>query len=93
MKPLYQSIRASFSKDIYMPVCPVIAAPTVVLEVKNVADLELLTSEMPPQNVILPISTDLTVVGVDLYSALEKCSRSVPILYIENPVFFKISRR
>ena len=84
MKPLYQSIRASFSKDIYMPVCPVIAAPTVVLEVKNVADLELLTSEMPPQNVILPISTDLTVVGVDLYSALEKCSRSVPILYIEN---------
>ena len=39
MKPLYQSIRASFSKDIYMPVCPVVAAPTVVIEVKCADDL------------------------------------------------------
>ena len=43
MKPLYQSIRASFSKDIYMPVCPVVAAPTVVLEVKKADDLSVLT--------------------------------------------------
>jgi hypothetical protein len=83
MKPLYQSIRASFSKDIYMPVCPVVAAPTVTLEVKNEADLALLTSEMPPQNVILPVARDLTVLGVDLYTALEKCSRSVPVLYFD----------
>ena len=84
MKPLYQSIRASFSKDIYMPVCPVVAAPTITLEVKCAADLALLTSEMPPQNVILPVAGDLTVsLGVDLYTALEKCSRSVPILYID----------
>ena len=84
MKPLYQSIRASFSKDIYMPVCPVVAAPTVTLEVKSAADLDLLTSDMPPQNVILPVAGDLTVsLGVDLYTALEKCSRSVPILYID----------
>ena len=52
MKPLYQSIRASFSKDIYMAVCPVVAAPTVTFEVKKEEDLALLTSAMPPQNVI-----------------------------------------
>ncbi|MBO5701181.1 MAG: hypothetical protein J6S71_01955 [Clostridia bacterium] len=84
MKPLYQSIRASFSKDIYMPVCPIIAAPTVVLEVKNASDFALLTSEQPPQNVILPISPDLTVAGESLYEVLALCSRSVPILYISD---------
>ena len=80
MKPLYQSIRASFSKDIYMPVCPVVAAPTVTFEVKKEEDLALLTSAMPPQNVILHISPNLTVVGKALYDALALCSRSVPIL-------------
>lgn len=84
MKPLYQSIRASFSKDIYMPVCPVVAAPTVVLEVKNASDLALLTSEKPPQNVILRISSDLTVEGKPLYDVLALCSRSIPILYIDD---------
>ena len=84
MKPLYQSIRASFSKDIYMPVCPVVAAPTVVLEIKSSADLVALTSEKPPQNVILPISPDLTVLGVKLYDVLALCSRSVPILMLDD---------
>lgn len=84
MKPLYQSIRASFSKDIYMPVCPVVAAPTVTLEVKCAADLALLTCDTPPQNVILHISPDLTVEGKPLYDALALCSRSVPILYIDS---------
>ncbi len=84
MKPLYQSIRASFSKDIYMPVCPVVAAPTVVWEVKIADDLSALTCEMPPQNVILHISPDLTVEGKALYDVLALCSRSVPILYIDD---------
>ena len=84
MKPLYKSIRASFSKDIYMPVCPVVAAPTVTLEVKNGEDLALLTSAMPTQNVILHISPDLTVEGKELYDTLALCSRSVPILYIDD---------
>ena len=82
MKPLYSSIRASFSKDIYMAICPVIAAPTVVFEVKNAADLAALTSSTPPQNVILPVASDLTVAGEPLYDVLSKCSRCVPILYI-----------
>lgn len=84
MKPLYQSIRASFSKDIYMPFCPIIAAPTVVLEVKSDSDIALLTSKTPPQNVILHISPDLTVAGKPLYDILALCSRSVPILYIDS---------
>ena len=84
MKPLYQSIRASFSKDIYMAVCPVVAAPTVTFEVKKEEDLALLTSAMPPQNVILHISADLTVEGKSLYDTLALCSRSVPILYIDD---------
>ncbi len=67
-----------------MPVCPVVAAPTVVLEVKNAADLGLLASEMPPQNVILHISPDLTVEGKPIYDVLSLCSRSVPILYIDD---------
>ena len=84
MKPLYQSIRASFSKDIYMPVCPIVAAPTVVLEVKKASDLALLTSDQPPQNVILHISRDLTVCGKPLYEVLALCSRSVPILAFDD---------
>ncbi len=83
MKPIYESIRASFSKDIYMPICPIVAAPTVVLEVKNATDLALLTSDQPPQNVILHISPDLTVAGVPLYDVLALCSRSVPILMFD----------
>ena len=82
MKPLYSSIRASFSKDVYMAICPVIAAPTVVFEVKNAKDLAVMTSETPPQNVILPVASDLTVAGEPLYDVLAKCSRCVPILYI-----------
>ena len=84
MKPLYQSIRASFSKDIYMSVCPVVAAPTVTLEVRGAADLTLLTCDTPPQNVILHISADLTVEGKSLYDTLALCSHSVPILYIDD---------
>ncbi|MBR6578183.1 MAG: hypothetical protein IKK74_04490 [Clostridia bacterium] len=83
-KPLYQSIRASFSKDIYMPVCPVVAAPTVVLEVKKADDLSALTCPTPPQNVILRVSPDLTVEGNPLYDVLALCSRTVPILYIDD---------
>ena len=33
--PLYRSIRASFSKDIYMPICPIVAAPSVTFEIKS----------------------------------------------------------
>ena len=67
-----------------MPVCPIVAAPTVVLEVKNASDLALLTSDQPPQNVILPIASDLTVAGESLYDVLALCSRSIPILYISD---------
>lgn len=79
-KPLYESLRASFSKDIYMPVCGVVSAPTVVLEVKSAVDLAALTREAPPQNVILHVAPDLTVFGVALYEVLEKCAKTVPIL-------------
>ena len=83
-KPLYQSFRASFSKDIYMPICGVVAAPTVVWEIKSVEDLPALTCDTPPQNVILHISPDLTVAGEPLYAVLALCSRSVPILVIND---------
>lgn len=82
--PLYRSIRASFSKDIYMPVCGVVAAPTVVLEVKTSDDLALLDCPTPPQNVILHVASDLTVCGQPLYNALAKCSRSVPVLCFDS---------
>ena len=82
--PLYQSIRASFSKDIFMPVCPVVAAPTVVWEVKKSDDLSALTCPTPPQNVIFYVAPDLTVEGKSLYDVLYICSRSVPILYLDD---------
>ena len=82
--PLYQSYHASFSKDIYMPVCGVVAAPTVVWEVKGSADLSALTSDTPPQNVILPVTRELTVAEESLYRVLETCARSVPILMIDD---------
>ncbi len=83
-KPLYESIRASFSKDIYMPICPIVAAPTVVWEVGSAGDLSALTCDTPPQNVILPIAPDLTATGEPLYDVLAMCSRSVPILFIDD---------
>ncbi len=83
-KPLYESIRASFSKDIYMPMCGIVAAPTVVWEVKCAEELSALTSDTPPQNVILRVASDLTVAGAELYDVLGMCSRSVPILLIDN---------
>ena len=82
--PPYRSIRASFSKDIYMPVCGVIAAPTVVLEVSTYDDLALLDCPTPPQNVILHVAADLTVCGQPLYDVLSRCSRSVPILCFDS---------
>ena len=82
-KPLYQSYRASFDKDIYLPMCGIIAAPTVVWEVLTADDLAALTCDTPPQNVILHIAPDLTVVGTPLYDVLASCARSVPILVID----------
>lgn len=82
--PLYRSIRASFSKDIYMPMCGVVAAPTVTFEIKSRDELSVLTCATPPQNVILHITPDLTVCGEPLYDVLAKCSRSVPILYFDD---------
>ena len=82
-KPLYQSFRASFDKDIYLPVCGIVAAPTVVWEVLTTNDLSALTCNMPPQNVSLHIAPDLTVVGQPLYEVLADCTRSVPILVID----------
>ena len=70
--PLYRSIRASFSKDIYMPVCGVVAAPSVVFEIKSSDDLAVLTCATPPQNVILHVAPDLTVCDEPLYDVLAK---------------------
>ncbi len=81
--PLYRSIRASFSKDIYMPLCGIIAAPAVVLEVKSAGDFSLLDCPTPPQNVILHVTPDLSVCGTPLYDVLRRCDRSVPILYFD----------
>lgn len=82
-KPLYQSFRASFSKDIYLPMCGIVAAPTVVWEVNCADDLAALTCPTPPQNVILHVAADLTVAGKPLYDVLADCSRSVPILVLD----------
>jgi len=84
-KPLYRSIRASFSKDIYLPMCGIVAAPTVVWEVRCAEHLAALTCDTPPQNVILHISPELTVAGQPLYEVLGACARSVPILCIDTP--------
>ena len=83
-QPLYQSFRASFSKDVYLPTCGAVAAPTVVLEVKCRDDLSLLRCDTPPQNVILTVDASLCVAGVPLYDALRLCSRSVPILTVDS---------
>ena len=82
--PLYRSIRASFSKDIYMPMCGVVAAPSVVFEIKSSDDLAVLTCATPPQNVILHVAPDLTVCDEPLYDVLAKCNRSIPILYFDD---------
>lgn len=82
--PLYPSIRASFSRDVYLPVCGIVGAPVVVWEVRSPADLAPLSSEMPPQDVILPVAPDLTVAGVPLCDVLRLAARSVPILKISD---------
>ena len=82
-KPLYQSYRASFDKDIYLPMCGIVATPTIVWEVLSADDLKALTCDTPPQNVILHIAPDLTVTGAPLYDVLAACNRSVPILVID----------
>ena len=83
-KPLYESIRASFSKDIYLPMCGAVAAPTVVWEVRTAEDLSALRCDTPPQNVILPVAPDLTVAGLPLYDVLATAGRSVPIFRIDS---------
>ena len=83
-KPLYQSFRASFSKDIYLPMCGIVSAPSVVWEVLTADDLTALTCDTPPQNVILHVASDLTVTGTPLYDVLSACSRSVPVLVIDS---------
>lgn len=89
-KPLYRSIRESFSRDIYMPVCGVVAAPVVMLELCCKEELEKLTSEKPPQSIILHINGALQVIGregeriADLKEILLLCSRSVPVLYFDS---------
>lgn len=88
--PLYRSFRESFSKDIYMPSCGIIAAPTVVLEVGSKADLDTLLSDTPPQNVILHVDNSLSVVSDEnepfcsLYFALSLAKRSVPIICFDD---------
>ena len=89
-KPLYRSIRASYSRDIYMPFCGVVAAPVVMLEVSCREDLKTLISEKPPQDVILHINAQLQVtdredlpIG-DLEEVLVQCGRSVPVLYFDS---------
>ena len=89
-KPIYRSIRASYSRDIYMPVCNVTAAPVVMMEIHCREELQRLTSEKPPQNVILHINEELQVTGVDnlvigdLAEVLLMCTRSVPVLYFDS---------
>lgn len=90
MKKLYKSYRESFSKDIYMPFCGVVAAPTVVLELSSEDKLDLLSSEMPPQNVIININESLYAINslgecIDsLYSVLALCKRSIPIICFDS---------
>lgn len=89
-KPLYLSLRESFSKDIYMPMCGVVAAPTVILEVKSADDIKLLSTATPPQNVILHVNSELCVTAENgdridtLYSVLSLCTRCVPIICFDS---------
>ena len=83
-KPLYQSYRASFDKDIHLPICGITAAPTVVWEILTADDLSVLSCPTPPQNVILHVTPELTVAGQPLYDVLSLCNRTVPILVIDS---------
>ena len=86
--PLYKSFRESFSKDFPAAITNVVSAPITVLELKEANDIELLSSDAPPQNVILIIDADLNVFTThgkpvsDLYSVLSLCKRTLPIFYI-----------
>ncbi len=88
--PIYRSLRESFSKDVYMPTCGVVAAPTVVFEVKKSEDIDVLSSVTPPQNVILHVNSDLFVEDsekrptVSLAEAVIASKRSVPVFYIDS---------
>jgi len=89
-KPLYRSFRASFSRDIYMPVCGAVAAPVVIGEIRCGEDLRALGGEKPVQSAILHINRDLAVEDengspiASLYEALALCARSVPVLFLED---------
>ena len=89
-RPLYRSVRESFSRDIYMPMCGVVAAPVVIFELKEMKELTFLQSDMPPQIAILHLTETLDVTDKEgkaictLSEALQKCSRSVPVLYFDS---------
>ena len=89
-KPLYKSMRQSFSRDVYMAVSGLVAAPAVILEVDTEEDLRLLSSNTPPQDLLIHVSSDLYVVGKDkrrlapLYDVLDRARRSIPILAIDS---------
>lgn len=89
-KPIYLSLRESFSKDIYMPTCGVVAAPTVALEISSPDDVKKLTSDMPPQNLLIHIDDDLSVLSENgqtvcsLYDMILLCERCVPIICFES---------
>lgn len=87
-EPLYKSFRESFNKDFCSAVTNVVSAPITVCELKSASDVELLSSENAPQNVILLIDSMLNVFTKhgkhvsDLYSVLSLCKKTLPIFYI-----------
>ena len=86
--PLYKSFRESFDKDFCSAVTNVVSAPVTVLELNEASDIELLSSDSAPQNVILLVDAKLNVFTKqgkpvsDLYSVLSLCKRTLPIFYI-----------
>lgn len=89
MKPLFESRKESFYRDIYRPDNHVIAAPAVSV-LADVQIAERMEGERP-QTVFLTVDPTLTVRDTDgtslgsLYDLLDLTRRAVPVLYLTDP--------
>lgn len=91
VRPLYRSFRDSYSRDIYIPDGGITVPPAVMTEARSVADIRELSSDRPPQNIILHTDPGLRVTGQEgetlgsLYDVLSLCTRTVPVIYVADP--------
>lgn len=88
MKPIYESMKASFDRDIYRLNTNLIAGPAATVWADS--DFIATVNDKRPQTVFFKIDADLQVVGKDgkafasLYDCLSTTSSFIPVIYFDD---------